>query len=212
MARMEDILEVYKRPYCPENPVLCFDETNRQLIEETRVSIPGEPGRPKKMDYEYRRNGVANIFMIFEPLQATRYIKVRERRTNIDFAYCMKDIVDVHYANAQKFVFVMDNLSTHKIGSLYDAFEPEEARRIAEKIEIHYTPKHGSWLNMAEVEIGVLAKQCLSKYIPKMEQMDSEATAWTKNRNIAKGTVNWRFTTEDARIKLKKLYPQINAK
>lgn len=209
---MEDILEVYKRPYCPEYPVVCFDETNRQLIEETRAPILAEPGKPKKADHEYRRNGVGKLFMIFEPLQAKKNIKVKEKRTSIDFAHCMKDIVDIHYTEAEKVIIVMDNLNTHKIGSLYDAFEPEEARRIAEKIEIHYTPKHGSWLNMAEVEIGVMAKQCLSKYIPTLEQMESEVTTWAKYRNAAEGTVNWQFTTEKARIKLKKLYPQIDEK
>ncbi len=207
---MEDVLEVYKRPYNPYYPVVCLDETNRQLILETRVSVPAEPGKPKKMDYEYRRNGVGNIFVVFEPLQSKRYVKIREQRTRIDFAYCIKDIVELHYPEAEKVVMVMDNLNTHKIGSLYDAFHPEEARRIAEKLEIHYTPKHGSWLNMAEIEIGVMAKQCLSKYIPTMEQMDSEATAWANNRNLAGGTVNWQFTTNDARIKLKRLYPQVD--
>ncbi len=212
VAKMEDVLEVYHRPYSPEQPVICLDETNRQLIAETRVSIPAEPGKPKKTDYEYRRNGVGNLFMIFEPLQATRYVKTRERRTGIDFAHCIRDIVDLHYPAAEKIVMVMDNLNTHKIGSLYEAFAPDEARRLAEKLEIHYTPKHGSWLNMAEIEIGVLSQQCLSKHIPTLNQMEKEAAAWAETRNSAKRTVNWQFTTEDARIKLKRLYPQIDEK
>ena len=212
VAKMEDVLEVYHRPYSPERPVICLDETNRQLIAETRVSIPAEPGKSKKVDYEYRRNGVGNLFMIFEPLQATRYVKTTERRTGIDFAHCIRDIVDLHYPAAEKIVMVMDNLNTHKIGSLYEAFAPDEARRLAEKLEIHYTPKHGSWLNMAEIEIGVLSQQCLSKRIPTLKQMEKEATAWAETRNLAKRTVNWQFTTEDARIKLKRLYQQIDEK
>ncbi len=162
------------------------------------------------MDYEYRRKGVVNIFMTFEPLQAKRQVTINRNRTRIDFAHCIKKIVDIDYPEAEKIVLVMDNLNTHKLGSLYDAFPPEEARRIAEKLEIHYTPKHGSWLNMAEIEIGVMAKQCLSRYIPSMEQMEKEATTWASNRNLAGGTVNWHFTTADARIKLKRLYPQID--
>ena len=158
---MEDVLEVYKRPYNPAYPVICLDETNRQLIEETKVPIPAEPGKPQKMDYEYRRKGVVNIFMTFEPLQAKRQVTINRNRTRIDFAHCIKKIVDIDYPEAEKIVLVMDNLNTHKLGSLYEAFPPEEARRIAEKLEIHYTPKHGSWLNMAEIEIGVMAKQCL---------------------------------------------------
>jgi len=207
---MEDVLEVYKRPYNPAYPVICLDETNRQLIEETKVPIPAEPGKPQKMDYEYRRKGVVNIFMTFEPLQAKRQVTINRNRTRIDFAHCIKKIVDIDYPEAEKIVLVMDNLNTHKLGSLYEAFPPEEARRIAEKLEIHYTPKHGSWLNMAEIEIGVMAKQCLSRYIPSMEQMEKEATTWASNRNLAGGTVNWHFATADARIKLKRLYPQID--
>lgn len=207
---MEDVLEVYKRPYNPAYPVICLDETNRQLIEETKVPIPAEPGKPQKMDYEYRRKGVVNIFMTFEPLQAKRQVTINRNRTSIDFAHCIKKIIDIDYPEAEKIVLVMDNLNTHKLGSLYEAFPPEEARHISEKLEIHYTPKHGSWLNMAEIEIGVMAKQCLSRYIPSMKQMEKEATTWASNRNLAGGTVNWHFTTADARIKLKRLYPQID--
>lgn len=207
---MEDVLEVYKRPYNPAYPVICLDETNRQLIEEKKVPIPAEPGKPQKMDYEYRRKGVVNIFMTFEPLQAKRQVTINRNRTSIDFAHCIKKIIDIDYPEAEKIVLVMDNLNTHKLGSLYEAFPPEEARHISEKLEIHYTPKHGSWLNMAEIEIGVMAKQCLSRYIPSMKQMEKEATTWASNRNLAGGTVNWHFATADARIKLKRLYPQID--
>ena len=175
---MEDILEVYKRPYDPLVPVVCVDETNRQLIEETRVSIEAKPGQVKRVDYEYKRNGVANLFMMFVPLEAKRFVKVSKHRTREDFAYCIKDLVDIHYAHAEKIVLVMDNLNTHSLGSLYEAFEPTEAKRIAEKLEIHYTPKHGSWLNMAEIEIGVMGRQCLSEYIPTIEQMKKEVASW----------------------------------
>ena len=210
VANMEDVLDVYKRPYDPDVPVICFDEKNIQLIEETRVPIPAEPGKKEKVDYEYRRNGVGNIFMVFEPLQHVRYVEIRERRTKIDFAACMKNVVDEYYPDKDKVIIVMDNLNTHKFGSLYEAFAPEEARRIAEKLEIHYTPKHGSWLNMAEIEIGILTKQCLSRRIPSIEQLESETISWAKSRNQSGGTVNWQFTTEDARIKLRRLYPQID--
>lgn len=155
---MEDVLEVYKRVYDPRFPVVCFDETNRQLIAETRRAIPGRPGCVKRVDYEYRRNGVVNLFMMFEPLQARRYVKVTDQRTRTDFAECIREVVDVHYAKAEKVVLVLDNLNTHTEGSLYEAFEPAEARRLIEKLEIHHTPKHGSWLNMAEIEIGVLSR------------------------------------------------------
>ena len=206
---MEDVLEVYKRPYDPAFPVVCLDETNRQLIEETRQGIPVKPSRPRRMDYEYRRNGVVNLFMIFEPLAAERHVKVTDRRTRKDWAECIRDLVDVHYPEAEKIVLVEDNLNTHSTGSLYEAFEPKEARRLAEKLEIHHTPKHGSWLNMAEIEIGVLSRQCLSEYIPTKELMMTEVAAWENRRNNAEATINWRFTTADARIKLRKLYPSI---
>jgi hypothetical protein len=206
---MEDVLEVYKRPYNPAFPVVCLDETNRQLIEETRKAIPVKPNRARRTDYKYRRNGVVNLFMMFEPLQARRYVKVKERRTRKDWAECVRNLVDVHYPKAQKVVLVEDNLNTHNIGSLYEAFPAEEARRLAEKLELHYTPKHGSWLNMAEIEIGVLSRQCLSQYIPTKESMTTEVMAWEQKRNQANATVDWQFTTADARIKLKKLYPVI---
>ncbi len=206
---MEDTLEVYHRPYNEKIPMVCLDETNRQLIAETRKAIPAKPGQNKRIDYEYRRNGVVNLFMMFEPLKARRHVKVMDRRTRKDFAECIRELVDVHYADADKIVLVLDNLNTHSEGSLYEAFEPAEARRLAEKLEIHYTPKHGSWLNMAEIEIGVLSRQCLSKYIESKERMIDEIAAWEQQRNEADATVDWQFTTADARIKLKKLYPVI---
>lgn len=206
---MEDTLEVYHRPYNEKFPMVCLDETNRQLIAETRRAIPAKPGQNKRIDYEYRRNGVVNLFMMFEPLKARRHVKVMDRRTRKDFAACIRELVDVHYADAEKIVLFLDNLNTHSEGSLYKAFEPAEARRLAEKLEIHYTPKHGSWLNMAEIEIGVLSRQCLSKYIESKERMIAEVAAWERQRNEANATVDWQFRTADARVKLKKLYPVI---
>ena len=206
---MEDVLEVYHRPYNEKFPMVCLDETNRQLIGQTRKSIEAKPGRNKRVDYEYRRNGVVNLFMMFEPLKARRHVKVMDQRTRKDFAHCIRELVDVHYPGAEKIILVLDNLNTHSEGSFYEAFEPAEARRLAEKVEIHYTPKHGSWLNMAEIEIGVLSRQCLSRYIESKDQMISEVGAWQQQRNYAEATVDWQFTTADARIKLKKLYPVI---
>lgn len=204
---MEDVLETYKRPYDSRFPVVCLDETSRQLIAETRPSIPSKPGHVKKTDYEYRRNGTVNLFMMFEPWTGWRHVEVTSRRTRCDFAECVRKLVDEYGSDAEKIVLVMDNLNTHTTGSLYEAFEPAEARRLAEKLEIHYTPKHGSWLNMAEIEIGVLSRQCLSKYIDTRKKMETEVSAWEAARNGKQNTVDWQFTTEDARIKLKKLYP-----
>jgi hypothetical protein len=206
---MEDTLEVYHRPYDPQYPLVCLDETNRQLISEMRKTVPAKPGYKKHVDYEYRRNGVVDLFMMFEPLKARRHVKVTDTRTRKDFAECIRELVDVHYPDAEKIVLVMDNLNTHSVGSLYEAFEPAEARRLAEKLEIHHTPKHGSWLNMAEIEIGILSRQCLSKYIESKKRMITEAAAWEHRRNQAGTTVDWQFTTADARIKLKHLYPVI---
>jgi len=206
---MEDTLEVYHRPYNEKSVMVCFDETNRQLIAETRKAIPAKPGQNKRVDYEYRRNGVVNLFMMFEPLKARRHVKVMDRRTRKDFAECIRELADVHYPDAEKIILVLDNLNTHSEGSLYEAFEPAEARRLAEKLEIHYTPKHGSWLNMAEIEIGVLSRQCLSKYIESKKRMIAEVSAWERQRNEADATVDWQFATADARVKLKKLYPVI---
>lgn len=208
---MEDVLDVYKRPYNPKRPMVCLDETSKQLIGETRIPVTASPGQPARYDYEYKRNGVANLFMIFEPLIGKRRVKVTERRTKIDWAYCVREMVDQIYPDAEQIVLVMDNLNTHNKSSLYEAFEPAEAKRIADKIEIHYTPKHGSWLDMAEIELGILSRQCLSRRIENMEQLEKEALAWEKNRNAKKEKVDWQFTTADARIKLKKLYPSIEA-
>lgn len=206
---MEDVLETYKRPYDPRYPVICLDETNRQLIAETRPSRPAKPGHVKKTDYEYHRNGTVNLFMMFEPWTGWRHVEVTDRRTSIDFAHCIRTLVDENCPGAVKVILVMDNLNTHTIGSLYEAFLPAEARRLAEKIEIHYTPKHGSWLNMAEIEIGVLSRQCLCKYIDARAKMEREVEAWETARNDCQNTVDWQFTTKEARIKLKQLYPSI---
>ena len=202
-------MEVYKRPYDPALPVICMDETNRQLIEETRQKIPMKSGQSKRTDYEYRRRGVVNLFMMFEPLRSRRFVTLREQRTRQDWAHCIKELIEVHYCKADKIVLVMDNLNTHTIGSLYETFRPPEARRLAERLEVHYTPKHGSWLNMAEIEIGVLSRQCLSHSLGTKRKMAKEVTAWERRRNKNNATVDWQFTTQDARIKLKKLYPDI---
>lgn len=206
---MEDVLDVYKRPYDPKRPNVCLDETSKQLIGETRIPVLASPGQPARYDYEYKRNGVANLFMIFEPLVGKRHVKVTQRRTKVDWAYCVREMVDQIYPDAEQIVLVMDNLNTHNKSSLYEAFEPAEAKRIADKLEIHYTPKHGSWLDMAEIELGILARQCLSRRIDNMEKLKGEVAAWQMIRNTAEAKVNWRFTTEDARIKLRKLYPSI---
>lgn len=204
---MEDVLEVYKRPYDPRRPVVCLDETSRQLIAETRPSLPPRPGYAKKVDYEYRRNGTVNLFMMFEPWTGWRHVEVTSHRTRRDFAECVRKLVDEYCPDAERVVLVMDNLNTHTIGSLYEAFPPKEARRLANKLEIHYTPKHGSWLDMAEIEIGVLSRQCLAKYIDTREQLENEVSAWEDSRNALQQTVDWQFTTDDARIRLKQLYP-----
>jgi hypothetical protein len=206
VCAMEDALEVYHRPYDPQRPVVCFDEASKQLIKETRVPIPAAPGRPATTDYEYERNGTANMFMI-EPLAGQRHVKVTERRTALDYAHVVRELVDVHYAAAEKVVLVQDNLNTHKPASLYEAFPPEEARRILEKLEIHYTPKHGSWLNMAETELGILSRQCLDRRLEDRKLLTSEIAAWETDRNNLQCKVHWQFTTADARTKLWRLYP-----
>jgi hypothetical protein len=206
---MEDVLEVYQRPYDPQRPLVCFDEGTKQQVKETRLPLLTKPGQLAKYDYEYERNGTSNLFMFFAPLEAWRQVKVTDRRTMIDWAHCMRDLVDVHFPEAETIVVVMDNLNTHKLASLYEAFPPAEARRIAEKLEIHYTPKHGSWLNMAEIELSVLSRQCLNRRLPDQPTLQHEIAAWESQRNDAASTVNWRFTTADARIKLKRLYPPI---
>ena len=207
---MEDILDVYQRPYDPLYPVVCLDETSRQLIEETRVPIAVKPGEPKKVDYEYRRNGVVDLFMIFEPLAGQRHVMITDSRKRTDFAKCIEKIEDEYYPNCEKIVLVMDNLNTHSIASLYTAFPPEKARRLAEKLEIHYTPKHASWLDMAEIEIGIMSRQCLSDYLANKDKIEAEVLAWCKKRNSNNSKVDWQFTTSDARIKLKRLYPIID--
>jgi len=209
VAAMEDVLSVYKTRYNPNRPVVCFDEMSKQLIAETRPSIPMKPGQPKRVDCEYRRCGTANLFMMFEPLGCWRHVKVTDQRTRIDFAECMRELVDDWYPDARKVVLVMDNLNTHTIGSLYAAFDPAEAMRIAKRLEIHNTPKHGSWLNMAEIELSILSRECAGKQIASVEDFVRETTAWEDRRNQNGRTVNWQFTTTKARTKLKSLYPEI---
>jgi transposase len=206
---MEDVLELYHKPHDPERPLVCFDESSKQQTKEVREPLPVQPGQVTKYDTEYERNGTSNLFMFFAPFEAWREVKVTDRRTKIDWAHCMRDLVDVHFPEAKRIVLVMDNLNTHKLASLYDTFAPEEARRIVEKLEIHYTPKHGSWLNMAEIEFSILSKQCLNRRIPDQATLKSEVAAWRDKRNSTANTVNWRFTTADARIKLNRLYPSI---
>jgi len=204
---MEDVLDVYQRPYDQHKPVVCIDETNKQLIKETR--IPCEPGQPEKVDSEYERNGVADVFMIFEPLAGKRETIVSETRNAIDFANVLKFTSDEMYPNAEKIVLVTDNLNTHSPAALYKAFSPEEAHRIANRIEWHYTPTHGSWLDMAEIEIGIMCRQALAKPLPDMDSFKKQIEAWTLNRNDECSKVNWQFTNKNARIKLKRLYPTI---
>ena len=201
-------MDVYQRPHDPLQPVVCLDETSRQLIEEKR--IPAGPGHIELVDYEYRRLGVSNLFVAFEPLGGKRFVKVTETRKRVDFALFVKELVDVHYTHTEKIILVMDNLNIHGIASLYEAFPPSEARRIAEKLEIHYTPKHASWLNMAEIEIGVLSRQCLAQKMTSVSEMRRHVSVWQFRRNTAQTSVNWRFSSCDARIKLKKLYPVLS--
>ncbi len=206
---MEDVLDVYTRPHDPKRPVICMDEQPTQLIKETRIPLPGEPGRPECFDYEYERNGTANNFMFTEPLGDWRRVNVRERKTKRDWAEEVKELLDEDYRDAQTVVLVMDNLNTHTAGALYEAFAPAEARRLLDRLEIHYTPKHGSWLNIAEIELSVFTRQCLGRRIPDLTTLGSEAAAWSRDRNAAEKRVDWQFTTEKARGKLKRLYPQI---
>ena len=206
---MEDVLEVYQRPYDPFHPVVCLDETSKQLIEETRPSLPPRPGDTQKVDHEYRRNGTVDLFMMFEPLAGQRHVEIGDTRKRKDFARCIKLLVDEYYPDSEKIVLVMDHLNTHAVSSLYEAYPPQEALRLANRLEIHYTPKHGSWLDMAEIEIGIMNRQCLGTYTPTKVEMEGKVTAWCRQRNESKSTVNWQFTTADARIKLKSLYPVI---
>jgi len=206
---MEDVLEVYKRPYDPRRPVVCLDETSKQLIGEVQRPVSAVPGQVAHYDYEYVRNGVANVFMIFEPLAGQRKVEVTERRTRTDYAACLRRIADELYPQAEVIVLVQDNLNTHTPASLYEAFAPAEARRLTERFEWHYTPKHGSWLDMAEIELGILGRQCLSRRIETADDLRQQAKAWETARNAAEVKVNWQFRTDDARIKLRTLYPSL---
>jgi len=204
---MEDVLDVYHRPRDPAYPVICLDETNRQLLDETRPPQPVAPGHPTRQDPEYVRGGIANLFLVTEPLRGWRSVMVSTQRTRLDFAACLKDLVDVHYPDAERIVLVLDQLNIHTPASLYAAFPPAEAKRLADKLEFHHTPKHGSWLNMAELELSVLQRQCVRQRIPDREAMEREVTAWAARRNAAIRTIDWQFTTSDARIRLRHLYP-----
>ena len=206
---MEDVLDVYHRPYDPNFPVVCFDESSKQLVAEKRKSVPTAPGQIERYDYEYQRNGVRNLFLFFSPLVSWRHIKITQQRTHRDWANCMKDLVDVHFPEATRIRLIQDNLNTHNPVFLYEVFEPTEAKRILDKLEFHFTPKHGSWLNMAEIEFSVLSRQCLNRRIGDEASLVQEINSWVNNRNHSQATVNWQFTTDDARIKLKKLYPSI---
>jgi len=204
---MEDVLDLYAEPYNSRFPVICFDERPYQLIGETCIPLPAEPGQPARYDYEYRRQGTCNLFTYLQPLAAWRHVVVTERRTNLDFAHRMKELVDVHFPEAEKIRLVVDNLNIHTPAAFYQAFDPAEARRLVCRLEFRYTPKHGSWLNMVEAEIAVLSSQCLSRRIPEIETLRREIEAWEQERNQAKATVNWQFKITDARTKLKRLYP-----
>lgn len=206
---MEDILAVYTRPYDPRRPLVCLDEMPEQLLADVRPPLPMQRGRPARVDYEYARRGTANLFLVCEPLVGQRWVTVTDRRTARDWAQQIKHLVDVRYPGAERIVLVLDNLNTHTPGSLYNAFPPAEAKRLADKLELHYTPKHGSWLNIAEIELSVLGRQCLNRRIPDTVTLQAEVTAWADRRNAARDAVDWRFTAADARIKLKRLYPTI---
>lgn len=208
MAAMEDVLDLYHEPYDPSRPVVCMDETSKQLVAETRVPIPAGPGRPRRIDYEYERKGAANIFMFAEPLRGWRWAPVSERRTRVDWAQAVRDLLEVHYPSAKLLRLVMDNLNVHSVASLYEAFPPDEARRLIQRLEVHYTPKHGSWLNVAEIELRALSIQCVSRRIADIKILRREVRAWTRDRNRRSVEVDWQFKTADARIRLKHLYPE----
>jgi hypothetical protein len=207
---MEKVLDIYKRPFDPINPVVCMDESPKQLIAETIIPIPASPGQPEKHDYEYKRCGMCNVFMACEPLAGNRMVKVTERKTKQDWAFFMQEIAQ-KYENAEKITIVLDNLNTHEIGSFYETLQPEEAKTLCDKFEFVYTPKHGSWLNMAEIELNVLTGQCLDRRMDNIEFVRKEVIAWEKNRNNKNAKVNWQFTTENARIKLSRLYPTLDS-
>jgi hypothetical protein len=204
---MEDILDLYAEPYQPAFPVICFDEVPYQMVSETRLPLPMQTGKPLRFDFEYQREGTCNLFMFLQPLAGWRHVKVTDRRTKQDFAWCMKDVVEIHFPEAKKIRVVLDNLNTHSPAAFYEAFPPEQARQLTRKLEFHYTPEHSSWLNMAEVEISVLTSQCLDRRLSSKKIVESEVGAWEADRNAAKATIDWRFTIPNARDKLKKLYP-----
>ena len=211
VCQMEDVLDVYHRPYDPRFPQVCLDETSKQLVGEVRTPLPPAPGQPARADYEYERKGVVNLFVVCEPLRGWRHVTVTDQRTAVDFAQVIRDLVDVHYPDAERIVLVLDNLNTHTPAALYQAFPPAEAKRLADKLEIHYTPKHGSWLDMAEIELSVLARQYLDQRIPDKATLKGGVALWEARRNLAGTTIKWRFTTADARIKLQRLYPSFPA-
>jgi hypothetical protein len=204
---MEDVLDVYARPYNPQFPVLCMDEASKQLIGEIRRPLPMRPGQPQRIDSEYERLGTCNLFLFCEPLRGWRLVRVTERRTMVDWAYALRDVLTEYYSQAEKIVLVMDNLNTHSPASFYEAFAPSEARALVERLEIHYTPKHGSWLNIAECEFSVLSRQCLNRRIDDASQLGAEVNAWQQQRNQTANQINWQFRTADARQKLRRLYP-----
>jgi len=208
---MEDILEVYTRPYDERRPQVCMDEGSKQLVTDLREASPMQPGHPERIDYEYDPNGYCNLFVACEPLAGKRFLQVRERRTTRDWALFVRELIDVQYPKADKIVLVMDNLNTHSPASFYEVFEPAEAWRLSQKLEIHYTPLHGSWLNMAEIELSVLGRQALSGRLATMQQVQARVAAWQQRRNQQQAAIQWRFTTQDARIKLKRLYPSNEA-
>jgi hypothetical protein len=208
---MEEVLDLYKKPYDPRHPMLCMDELSTQLIGEVRDPLPTAPGKPLKYDTEYTRNGTVNIFMTFEPLAGTRFTQVTERRTKLDWAHYMKALVDDRYPEAERLCVILDNLNTHNKSSLYEAFAPLEAKRIADKLDLHYTPKHGSWLNMAEIELSHLSRQCLAQRIAAKDTVITQVEAWTQSRNAKQAKAQWQFTTADARVKLRKLYPTVSS-
>ena len=211
VCQMEQVLDVYQRRYQIDFPVVCLDEAMKQLVKETIEPIAAQPGQPKRVDYQYERNGTANLFMLCEPMAGWRHVKVTEQRTAIDYAHLLKDLVDQHYPDALLITIVQDNLNTHSPASLYKAFPPQEARRILQRLEFCYTPKHGSWLNMAEIELSILARQCLDQRIAELTALESEVAAWVDARNQEQSWIDWRFTTDDARVKLKRLYPSVNS-
>jgi hypothetical protein len=209
VCAMEDVLEVYTRPYDAQRPVVCLDEASKQLVADVTPPLPMQPGHPARQDYEYERCGTANLFMVFEPLAGQRHVTVTDQRTNADLAVVLREVADGTYADADKIVLVMDNLNTHKLAVLYQVYPPEEARRLYERFEVHHTPKHASWLNMAETELSVLGRQCLDRRIAHQRLLKREVAAWERKRNRAQMRVDWQFTTAAARIKLKRLYPKL---